>query len=159
MRAEVLTYSRARGAFAGLTVNGASITQDKDGTRILYGRMIPSADILTGKVKAPEGSHQFLAKVRKYATEANGLEASDRAQRSDTTRASNSTQTKAAIEEKLKGEPGLNSKGIQVTLTPSAVTLSGSVASSQDRDKAVSIARSYAGDRDVQDHLSVQRPD
>jgi SH3 domain-containing YSC84-like protein 1 len=36
MRAEVLTYSRARGAFAGVTVNGASITQDKDGTRILY---------------------------------------------------------------------------------------------------------------------------
>src|SRR5690349_5497286 len=67
MRAEVLTYSRARGAFAGLTVNGASITQDKDGTRILYGRMIPSADILMGKVKSPEGSHKFLANVRKYA--------------------------------------------------------------------------------------------
>jgi lipid-binding SYLF domain-containing protein len=69
MRAEVLTYSRARGAFAGLTVNGASITQDKDGTRILYGRMIPSAQILKGQVKAPEGSHTFLAAVRKYGTE------------------------------------------------------------------------------------------
>jgi lipid-binding SYLF domain-containing protein len=56
MRAEVLTYSRARGAFAGVTVNGASITQDKDGTRIPYGRMIPSARILKGQVKAPEGS-------------------------------------------------------------------------------------------------------
>jgi len=44
-------------------------------------------------------------------------------------------------------------------LTPNVVTLSGSVASSDDRDKAVSIARSYAGDREVQDHLSVQRPD
>ena len=42
MRAEVLTYSRSRGVFAGVSVNGASITQDKDGTRILYGRMIPS---------------------------------------------------------------------------------------------------------------------
>jgi lipid-binding SYLF domain-containing protein len=160
MRAEVLTYSRARGAFAGLTVNGASITQDKDGTRILYGRMIPSAEILKGKVKPPEGSHQFLATVRKYASEASGIEASDRVQRNDTrTRASNSTEAKGVIEEKLKSEPGLDSKGIQVTLTPNAVTLSGSVASSDDRDKAVRVARSYAGDRAVEDHLSVQRPD
>ena len=65
MRAEVLTYSRARGAFAGVTVNGASITQDKDGTRILYGRMIPSAQILKGQVKAPDGSRKFMAAVRK----------------------------------------------------------------------------------------------
>ncbi len=160
MRAEVLTYSRARGAFAGLTVNGASITQDKDGTRILYGRMIPSAQILKGQVKAPEGSHKFLATVRKYATEARVAEASDRVQKSDTrTRASSSTEAKGAIEEKLKSEPGLDSKDIQVTLTPDVVTLSGSVVSRDDRDKAVSIARSYAGDREVQDHLSVQRPD
>jgi lipid-binding SYLF domain-containing protein len=160
MRAEVLTYSRARGAFAGLTVNGASITQDKDGTRILYGRMVPSAQILKGQVKAPEGSHQFLAAVRKYATEANAAEASDRVQGNDTrTRASSSTEAKGVIEEKLKTEPGLDSKDIHVTLTPNVVTLSGSVASSDDRDKAVSIARSYAGDREVQDHLSVQRPD
>jgi osmotically-inducible protein OsmY len=53
----------------------------------------------------------------------------------------------------------LDSKDIQVTLTPNVVTLSGSVANPDDRDKAVSIARSYAGDREVEDHLSVQRPD
>ena len=78
MRAEVPTYSRARGACAGVTVNGASITQDKDGTRILYGRMIPSAQILKGQVKAPEGSHKFLATVRKYGTEANVAQTSTR---------------------------------------------------------------------------------
>src|SRR5207247_10815065 len=77
MRAEVLTYSRARGAFAGLTVNGATNTQDKGGTRILYGRMIPSAQILKGQVKPPEGSHKFLETVRKYGTETNVAEASD----------------------------------------------------------------------------------
>ena len=160
MRAEVLTYSRARGAFAGLTVNGASITQDKDGTRILYGRMVPSAQILKGQVKAPEGSHQFLATVRKYAREAIDAEASGRVQKNETrTRASNSTQAKGVIEEKLKTEPGLDSKDIQVTLTPTLVTLSGSVASNDDHDKAVRVARAYAGDREVEDHLSVQRPD
>jgi osmotically-inducible protein OsmY len=84
----------------------------------------------------------------------------DRPQSNDTrTRASNSTQAKAVIEEKLKSEPGLDSKDIQVTLTSNAVTLSGSVANTDDRDKAVSVARSYAGDREVEDHLSVQRPD
>ena len=160
MRAEVLTYSRARGAFAGLTVNGASITQDKDGTRILYGRMVPSAEILTGKVKAPEGSHTFLAAVRKYGNEAHGVEASERVQKNDTrTRAANSTQARGVIEEKLKTEPGLDSKDIQVTLTPNLVTLSGSVVSSDERDKAVRVARAYAGDREVEDHLSIQRPD
>jgi lipid-binding SYLF domain-containing protein len=160
MRAEVLTYSRARGAFAGVTVNGASITQDKDGTRILYGRMVPSAQILKGQVKAPEGSHNFLATVRKYGNEASSVEASDRTHRNDArTRASNSMEAKGVIEEKLKSEPGLESNDIQVTLTATAVTLSGSVASSQDRDKAVGIARLHAGDRVVEDHLSVQRPD
>jgi len=159
MRAEVLTYSRARGAFAGLTINGASITQDKDGTRILYGRMVSSAQILKGQVKAPQGSHEFLAAVRKYAREAGVEEASERTP-SETKRvlgASGSIETKGEIEDKLKSEPGLDSKDIQVALTADAGTLSGSVVSSQDRHKAVNIARSYAGDREVQDQLSIQR--
>ena len=162
MRAEVLTYSRARGAFAGVTVNGASITQDKDGTRILYGRMIPSAQILKGQVKAPEGSHKFLAAVRKYGTEAKVAKASDRAPRSTTdehARGLTPTETKSAIEKKLKSEPGLESKDIQVGLTAGTVTLSGSVISTDDRDRALQIARSYAGDREVQDHLKIQRAD
>ena len=47
-------------------MNGASIKQDKDGTRILYGKMIPAAQILKGEVAPPEGSHRFMAAVRKY---------------------------------------------------------------------------------------------
>ncbi len=159
MRAEVLTYSRARGAFAGLTVNGASITQDKDGTRILYGQMIPSPQILKGHVTAPEGSHNFLAAVRKYGTEARAAEAPDRVQKSDTRTRASSTEARAVIEDKLKSEPGLDSKDIQVTLTSDVVTLSGSVVSSDDRDTAVRLAKLYAGGREVQDHLSIQRAD
>ncbi len=162
MRAEVLTYSRARGAFAGVTVNGASITQDKDGTRILYGRMIPSAQILKGQVKAPQGSHQFMAAVKKYGTAANTAEAATRrapASKTDTnSQGLSSIQAKGAIEEKLQAEPGLESKDIQVTLTTDVVKLSGSVVSTDDRDKAVRIAKVYAGDREVQDHLTIQTP-
>jgi osmotically-inducible protein OsmY len=69
-----------------------------------------------------------------------------------------SSETKGAIEEKLKSEPGLESKDIQVTLTANAVNLSGSVINTDDRDAAVRIARSYAGDREVQDHLTIQTP-
>ena len=41
MRAQVLTYSRSRGLFAGLELNGAVIKQDKSSTREFYGRMVP----------------------------------------------------------------------------------------------------------------------
>jgi lipid-binding SYLF domain-containing protein len=69
MRSEVLTYSRARGLFAGVDLSGAAITQDKDETRLLYGKFIPFQDILTGKVEAPAASEPFLAAVRKYSAQ------------------------------------------------------------------------------------------
>src|SRR5215469_9027281 len=65
MKAEVLTYSRARGLFAGVTVNGAAIHQDEDATRELYGRLVPFKTILTGAVTTPAGGEPFVAAVRK----------------------------------------------------------------------------------------------
>jgi SH3 domain-containing YSC84-like protein 1 len=70
MKAEVLTYSRSRGAFAGIDLNGASITQDKDETAVLYGKIVPFETILSGQVPSPESANTFLAAVRKYAREA-----------------------------------------------------------------------------------------
>jgi len=67
MRAEVLTYSRARGLFAGISLNGADISQHKDATRALYGRFVPFKTILNGNVEQPEGSAPFIAALRKYA--------------------------------------------------------------------------------------------
>ena len=81
MKAELLTYSRARGVFAGIDLNGAKISQDRDETRLLYGKMIPFATILNGKVPPPAGSEPFLAAVRKYASQAReqgSLKAPDR---------------------------------------------------------------------------------
>jgi len=66
MKSEVLSYSRARGLFAGIDLNGAAITQDKDETRLLYGKMEPFKTLLYGDVPAPKGSHEFLATVAKY---------------------------------------------------------------------------------------------
>lgn len=76
MRSEVLTYSRARGVFAGLTLDGAVIKQDEDETRILYSRMVPFKDILTGTVSAPKGTEPFVATVQKYTTQAKAEERS-----------------------------------------------------------------------------------
>src|ERR1700732_2435698 len=70
MRAEVLTYSRARGIFGGIDLNGSAITQDKDETRILYGKFEPFTDILSGKVRPREASEPFLSAVRKYSSQA-----------------------------------------------------------------------------------------
>lgn len=69
MRAEVLTYSRARGLFAGIDLSGAAVTQDKDETRLLYGKFEPFGDILNGKVEATASSMPFLAAVRKYSAQ------------------------------------------------------------------------------------------
>src|ERR1700686_2943853 len=69
MRAEILTYSRARGLFAGMDLSGAVINQDKDSTRLLYGKMVPFETILNGKVAPPNGSDSFLAAVRKYSSQ------------------------------------------------------------------------------------------
>src|ERR1700719_2453387 len=69
MNAEVLTYSRARGLFAGIDLNGAVISQDKDETALLYGKFIPFEDLLDGKVPPPPSAEPFLAAVRKYSHE------------------------------------------------------------------------------------------
>ena len=91
MDSELLTYSRAKGAFAGITLNGAVVKQDNDETRVLYGKMETFPDILTGKVPVPRGTEEFIATVRKYATEAKEQK-SERTSTTPTTPASTERQ-------------------------------------------------------------------
>jgi len=74
MRAQVLTYSRARGVFAGISLNGAAIHQDKSDTRALYGHMVSFKSILTGVAPVPAGSESFISAVEKYAAAAKAAE-------------------------------------------------------------------------------------
>jgi SH3 domain-containing YSC84-like protein 1 len=74
MNSEILTYARSRGIFAGIDLNGSVIEQDKDSTRLLYGKMVPFADILKGKVPTPKGSGAFEAAVEKYYNQAKDRE-------------------------------------------------------------------------------------
>jgi lipid-binding SYLF domain-containing protein len=70
MRAEVLTYSRARGLFAGVSLNGAVVKQDKDSTREFYGRMVPFRTSLIGEIDPPAGANAFLTSLAQWAQEA-----------------------------------------------------------------------------------------
>jgi lipid-binding SYLF domain-containing protein len=78
MKAEVLTYSRARGVFAGIDLNGSAISQDKDETRVLYGKFIPFQEILDGKVRPKASTEAFLDAVRKYSGESKEHARNDR---------------------------------------------------------------------------------
>jgi SH3 domain-containing YSC84-like protein 1 len=64
LETEILTYSRAKGAFAGLTLEGASVRQDNDSQRAIYGHGVTSRALLLGKVPAPSAAQTFLAEIR-----------------------------------------------------------------------------------------------
>jgi len=70
MRAEVLTYSRARGLFAGLELHGAVIKQDKTSTYEFYGHLVPFKTALKGQIEAPKAAYPFLGTLAKFAQHA-----------------------------------------------------------------------------------------
>ena len=63
MNAELLTYSRSKGAFAGLTLEGAVIEQDADSTKAIYGKDVPFRKVLMGNVTPPAAAAPFMAAV------------------------------------------------------------------------------------------------
>jgi len=70
MNTEMLSYSRAKGLFAGVELNGAKVRQDDDTTKQLYGRMIPFKEILSGQTQMPNAAAGFINEVRKDFAEA-----------------------------------------------------------------------------------------
>jgi lipid-binding SYLF domain-containing protein len=70
LNTEVLTYSRARGAFAGLTLTGAAIRRDDDSTEAIYGRDVTTSRILKGEIAVPASAASFLDAVRNAKAQA-----------------------------------------------------------------------------------------
>ena len=60
LRSEILTYSRARGLFAGVSLEGASLRPDDEGNDALYGRRISASEIITGPSPATPAAAQQL---------------------------------------------------------------------------------------------------
>jgi lipid-binding SYLF domain-containing protein len=67
---EILTYSRAKGAFAGLTLTGASLRQDSDSRHAMYGPGVTTKGLLLGKVPVPAAAEPFIAEIRGAKAEA-----------------------------------------------------------------------------------------
>ncbi len=71
MDAGILTYSKAKGAFVGATLNGANIHVDEKAMQAFYGDSSPNfREVLLGKVQPPPEARQFLASVRQDFHEA-----------------------------------------------------------------------------------------
>ena len=77
MNTEMLTYSRSKGVFAGLTLEGAVIEQDNDSTRAIYGKSMRFRNILSGKVATPQSAEAFLQAVSNAGQQAKIAEAND----------------------------------------------------------------------------------
>jgi lipid-binding SYLF domain-containing protein len=66
MRAEILSYSRTRGLFAGISLEGSTLRPDNDATADVYGRRLTAREIvLGGKVEVPESGRHLIAVLRK----------------------------------------------------------------------------------------------
>jgi lipid-binding SYLF domain-containing protein len=68
MTAEILTYSRARGLFAGIALSGATLREDLDSNEALYGKKLTNKDIIEGGAAAPPAAAQFVSTLNKYST-------------------------------------------------------------------------------------------
>jgi SH3 domain-containing YSC84-like protein 1 len=66
MNAKILSYSRSRGAFAGVALTGATLRQDLDENAEMYGKPHSTKDIVNGDVKPPDAAADLLALLRKY---------------------------------------------------------------------------------------------
>src|SRR6266498_652008 len=77
MNTEMLTYSRSKGVFAGLTLEGAVVQQDDDSTRAIYSKDMTYRNILSGKVSTPESAEAFVQAVSDAGQQARIAEATE----------------------------------------------------------------------------------
>jgi len=70
LNAEILSYSRSKGVFIGVSLNGAVVQADKSGDRAMYGDDVNRHEILDGKVAVPESAQALLHEIGGYAHEA-----------------------------------------------------------------------------------------
>lgn len=67
LHAEILSYSRSRGLFAGVDLSGATLRPDKDDNRAVYGPGVTQREILTGQAARPAAASRLYAELREYA--------------------------------------------------------------------------------------------
>jgi lipid-binding SYLF domain-containing protein len=70
MHAEILAYSRSRGVFAGIALDGATLRPDNEENRALYGRDVTAQELLHGRVTPPASAEQLFSELNRYAGKA-----------------------------------------------------------------------------------------
>jgi SH3 domain-containing YSC84-like protein 1 len=68
MTAEILTWSRARGVFAGISLTGSTLREDEDWNRQLYGKALKNREIVTGNTPPPAAAAPLLDALNKYSS-------------------------------------------------------------------------------------------
>ena len=68
LHAEILTYSRSRGLFAGVSLEGATLRQDDEWNKDLYGTTLSNNDIVMSDTHPPAAASKFLAELNKYSS-------------------------------------------------------------------------------------------
>jgi lipid-binding SYLF domain-containing protein len=68
LRAEILTYSRARGIFAGISLQGATLRPDEDWNKELYGSALTNKEIVMGSTPAPPPAAKLISELDKYSS-------------------------------------------------------------------------------------------
>jgi lipid-binding SYLF domain-containing protein len=68
LTAEILTWSRSRGLFAGISLTGATLREDDDWNKELYGKSMKNREIITGKTAPPAAAAAFMADLNKYSS-------------------------------------------------------------------------------------------
>ena len=66
LKAEILSYSRSKGAFAGVSLDGAVVQADHSGDKAMYGSDVARQEILNGKIAVPEPAQRLLEDLAKY---------------------------------------------------------------------------------------------
>jgi lipid-binding SYLF domain-containing protein len=70
LNAEILSYSRTKGVFAGVSLDGAVVQADKSGDQAMYGHDVDRHEILSGRVTVPESARPLLHEIGGYVHEA-----------------------------------------------------------------------------------------
>jgi lipid-binding SYLF domain-containing protein len=68
MTAEILTWSRSRGLFAGISLKGSTLREDQDWNQELYGKKLTNKEIITGGTPAPAAAAELLAEINRYSS-------------------------------------------------------------------------------------------
>ena len=84
MRAKILSYSRSRGIFAGVSLEGSTLRPDNDANEQIYGYEVSPLQIVSGEIPTPELVASLPAKLGKYSREE---DAGDRPKKVETAKA------------------------------------------------------------------------